>query len=148
MLQYLFGSTLLLSQLLSAPFHILVFLPLFLNQRLFACTWCTCAEVYIRMRMSLRVHNTSPVLARPHACVCMLLHVCVRGFGRYFLFSFEGKADSNECFNPGIPFSNHVAPPHFLVADTQLYKRLCPSVGWSVGWLVGWWVGPWTRVEK
>ena len=26
----------------------------------------------------------------------------------------------------------------FLVADTQLYKRLCPSVGWSVGWLVGW----------
>ena len=26
----------------------------------------------------------------------------------------------------------------FLVADTQLYKRLCPSVGWLVGWLVGW----------
>ena len=26
--------------------------------------------------------------------------------------------------------------PHFLVADTQLYKRLCPSVGWSVGWSV------------
>ena len=24
----------------------------------------------------------------------------------------------------------------FLVADTQLYKRLCPSVGWSVGWSV------------
>ena len=32
----------------------------------------------------------------------------------------------------------------FLVADTQLYKRLCPSVGRSVGPLVG----PWTRVEK
>ena len=29
----------------------------------------------------------------------------------------------------------------FLVADTQLYKRLCPSVRWSVGWLVGWSVG-------
>ena len=26
---------------------------------------------------------------------------------------------------------------HFLVADTQLYKRLCPSVGPSVGPLVG-----------
>ena len=26
----------------------------------------------------------------------------------------------------------------FLVADTQLYKRLCPSVGRSVGWSVGW----------
>ena len=26
---------------------------------------------------------------------------------------------------------------HFLVADTQLYKRLCPSVGWSFGWSVG-----------
>ena len=25
----------------------------------------------------------------------------------------------------------------FLVADTQLYKRLRPSVGRSVGWLVG-----------
>ena len=25
----------------------------------------------------------------------------------------------------------------FLVADTQLYKRLCPSVRRSVGWLVG-----------
>ena len=25
----------------------------------------------------------------------------------------------------------------FLVADTQLYKRLCLSVGWLVGWLVG-----------
>ena len=24
----------------------------------------------------------------------------------------------------------------FLVADMQLYKRLCPSVRWSVGWLV------------
>ena len=24
----------------------------------------------------------------------------------------------------------------FLVADTQLYKRPCPSVRWSVGWLV------------
>ena len=24
----------------------------------------------------------------------------------------------------------------FLVADTQLYKRLCPSVRWSVGWSV------------
>ena len=30
----------------------------------------------------------------------------------------------------------------FLVADTQLYKRLCPSVHWSVGRLVGWLVGP------
>ena len=34
----------------------------------------------------------------------------------------------------------------FLVADTQLYKRLCPSVGRSVGrsvgWSVGWLVGP------
>ena len=42
---------------------------------------------------------------------------------------------------------------YFLVADTQLYKRLCPSVGRSVdrlvgqsvgqsgGWLVGWLVG-------
>ena len=26
----------------------------------------------------------------------------------------------------------------FLVANTQLYKRLCPSVRWSVGRLVGW----------
>ena len=26
----------------------------------------------------------------------------------------------------------------FLVADTQLYKRLCPSVGWLVDQLVGW----------
>ena len=25
----------------------------------------------------------------------------------------------------------------FLVADTQLYKRLCPSVGSSVHWSVG-----------
>ena len=33
----------------------------------------------------------------------------------------------------------------FLVADTQLYKRLCPSV---VRRLVGWSVGPWTRVKK
>ena len=32
----------------------------------------------------------------------------------------------------------------FLVADTQLYKRLCPSVGRSVRRSVG----PWTRVEK
>ena len=32
----------------------------------------------------------------------------------------------------------------FLVADTQLFKRLCPSVGWSVGPSVG----PWARVEK
>ena len=30
----------------------------------------------------------------------------------------------------------------FLVADTQLYKRLCPSVGPSVGWSVGRLVGP------
>ena len=37
----------------------------------------------------------------------------------------------------------------FLVADTQLYKRLCPSVRWSVGrsvgrlvgWSVSWWFG-------
>ena len=32
----------------------------------------------------------------------------------------------------------------FLVADTQLYKRLCPSVGPSVRRSVG----PWTWVEK
>ena len=32
----------------------------------------------------------------------------------------------------------------FLVADTQLYERLCPSVGW----LVGRSVGPWTQVVK
>ena len=32
----------------------------------------------------------------------------------------------------------------FLVADTQLYKRLCPSVRPSVGRSVG----PWTRVEN
>ena len=30
----------------------------------------------------------------------------------------------------------------FLVADTQLYKRLCPSVRPSVGPLVRWSVGP------
>ena len=24
----------------------------------------------------------------------------------------------------------------FLVADTQLYKRLCPSVHWSVRWSI------------
>ena len=29
----------------------------------------------------------------------------------------------------------------FLVADTQLYKSLCPSVGRLVGRLVGWLVG-------
>ena len=29
----------------------------------------------------------------------------------------------------------------FLVADTQLYKRLCPSVHPSVGRSVGWSVG-------
>ena len=29
--------------------------------------------------------------------------------------------------------SNKTANIIFLVADTQLYKRLCPSVGWSVG---------------
>ena len=28
-------------------------------------------------------------------------------------------------------------PLDFLVADTQLYKRLCPSVGLSVHWSVG-----------
>ena len=33
-----------------------------------------------------------------------------------------------------LPF--HRTRPLFLVADTQLYKRLCPSVGRSVGWLV------------
>jgi len=36
----------------------------------------------------------------------------------------------------------------FLVADTQLYKRLCPLVRWSVGPLVRWSVGPCQRVEK
>ena len=30
----------------------------------------------------------------------------------------------------------------FLVADTQLYKRLCPSVGPLVRWPVRWSVGP------
>ena len=29
----------------------------------------------------------------------------------------------------------------FLVADTQLYKRLCPFIGRSVGWSVGWSIG-------
>ena len=33
----------------------------------------------------------------------------------------------------------------FLVADTQLYKRLCPSVGRSVGRSVGPSVGPSVR---
>ena len=41
----------------------------------------------------------------------------------------------------------------FLVADTQLYKRLCPSVSllvrWYVGLLVRWsLVRPWTQVKK
>ena len=36
----------------------------------------------------------------------------------------------------------------FLVADTQLYKRLCPSVGPSVGSLVRWSVRHGDRVEK
>ena len=36
----------------------------------------------------------------------------------------------------------------FLVADTQLYKSLCPSVGRLVGWLVGWSVRRGDRVEK
>ena len=36
----------------------------------------------------------------------------------------------------------------FLVADTQLYKRLCPSVGRSVGWSVGWLVRRDDRVKK
>ena len=33
---------------------------------------------------------------------------------------------------------------YFLVADTQLYKRLCPSVGPFVGLSIG----VWTLVEK
>ena len=41
------------------------------------------------------------------------------------------------------PFSSNP----FLVADTQLYKRLCPSVRWSVGRSVGWSVRH-ARVEK
>ena len=36
----------------------------------------------------------------------------------------------------------------FLVADTQLHKRLCPSVGRSVGQLVGRLVRRGDRVEK
>ena len=40
--------------------------------------------------------------------------------------------------------SQKVGKLAFLVADTYLYKRLCPSVRWSVGRSVG----PWTRVEK
>ena len=36
----------------------------------------------------------------------------------------------------------------FLVADTQLYKRLCPSIGPSVRPSVRRSVGPWPRVEK
>ena len=35
------------------------------------------------------------------------------------------------------PIRLSITPTHFLVADTQLYKRLCPSVRPSVGWLVG-----------
>ena len=36
-----------------------------------------------------------------------------------------------------IVFYNQDGGLYFLVADTQLYKRLCPSVGWSVGQSVG-----------
>ena len=45
----------------------------------------------------------------------------------------------------------HARARAFLVADTQLYKRLCPSVRWlvgrSVGWLVSWLVRH-AQVEK
>ena len=40
----------------------------------------------------------------------------------------------------------------FLIADTQLYKRLCPYVRWSIGPLVHWSVGPsrssWKREKR
>ena len=41
----------------------------------------------------------------------------------------------------------------FLVADTQLYERLCPSVRWSVHWSVRWsvrwsWWSSWKILEQ
>ena len=44
------------------------------------------------------------------------------------------------CLVDFLPFSLALWPvgplAFFLVADTQLYKRLCPSVRWLVGWSV------------
>ena len=73
------------------------------------------------MRVRVHVH----VHVHVHVCVCVF--VCVRLAVRTFTAVLVRKLS-------------------FLVADTQLYKRLCPSVGLSircsVGPLVRWSVSP------
>ena len=55
-------------------------------------------------------------------------------------FSHEKLLNNDVLKENLVKFGNHVETKLlervFLVADTQLYKRLCPSVRWSVGPLV------------
>ena len=54
---------------------------------------------------------------------------CMRRNGKSVTF-FAGASDLERKLAES---SRHVSTTPFLVADTQLYKRLCPSVGWLVG---------------
>ena len=50
--------------------------------------------------------------------------------------AYEHSCSSVRAFWRILAHSAHLAQFHLLVACTQLYNPLCPSVGWSVGRLV------------
>ena len=131
--------------LCSFVFLQMLFLKLFYHKLLFLMLFCLLSKALFHALLSLFRCSFLMFLGLS----LYLLFLCF-SVSRQLLFFLP----SIRCFARPLPSAvfmqcySQIISLSFLVGDTQLYKRLCPSVGRSIGWSVRRSVGPWTRVKK